>query len=67
MALEAHVMLDGTDDVVSYNRLGDAIDKLNEASFAGIGGVAVIAVGRTAEMARGRIAGFMDDGQAETP
>ena len=60
MALEAHVLLDGTDDTKVYNAIRPALEELNAASFAGIGGVMVVAVGRTKEQAHERVVSYTE-------
>jgi hypothetical protein len=65
MALEAHILLDGTDKVKSHTKLGDAMGELNAASFAGIGGVVVIGVGKTQDEAHARVVGFTGEEPTE--
>lgn len=65
MALEAHVMIDGTDVIKSFSKLGDAMAELNAASFAGFGGIAVVAVGKSRADTLGRIVAYTGEEPTE--
>lgn len=60
MAIAVHVLIDGSQKATKFTKLADAIAELNVASFAGIGGVAVVAVGRTDQEATDRVEDFME-------
>lgn len=60
MTIVVKVYIDGREPT-THSRINDALGRLNEASFAGVDGVAVLAVGSTDNIAENRIDDFVGE------